>query len=436
MLPQEIIRKKRQSLELSSEEINDFIQGVTNETIADSQTAALTMAIFLNGFSQQETTFLTQSMRDSGDKLDWSDISAPISDKHSSGGVGDKISLMLAPMIASCGGYVPMISGRGLGHTGGTLDKLEAISGYQTQPSNDLFKKIVKEVGCAIIGQTSNLAPADKKIYAIRDVCATVESIPLITASIASKKLAAGLDNLVLDLKCGNGAFMDNPKDAKNLAQSIVKTANALGTKTTAIITDMNQVLGNTAGNSVEVIEAIDYLKQTNVDDRMHQINLALCAEILQQTNIASSKEDAINKLQANLDNGKALEVFAKMVSALGGANDFVENPNKYLPKANIIKPLFAPNSGYIQAMNTRNIGLSIIELKGGRTHPSQKIDHATGYSNFCQIGDIADNHQPIAYIHAQSEEDFLQASKSLLSNITIGQEKPQLASCILEKVE
>jgi len=436
MLPQEIIRKKRDNQELTPEEITYFIRGVTNNSIVDAQTAALTMAIFLNGMSKEEIISLTMNMRDSGEVMHWSDIRGPIIDKHSSGGVGDKVSLMMAPMLASCGGYVPMISGRGLGHTGGTLDKFDSIPGYKTQPDNKLFHDTVKEVGCAIIGQTGNLAPADKKIYAIRDVCATVESIPLITASILSKKLASGLNCLVMDLKCGNGAFMDNPKDAEALARSIIDVANGAGTKTKALITDMNQVLGTTAGNAVEVMEAIDYLKQHNIDPRLHEITMNLCAELLLQAKLSHTKEAALKKLQQNLDNGKALEIFAKMVAKLGGPADFVEKPQKYLPQAPIIEPLFSPQPGYVQSMNTRNIGLSIIGLGGGRLRPDQELDYATGYSHFCQIGTLLNSDTPIAYIHARNEEEYNQAAAELFNNIKIGEEKPKTSQPILKIME
>ena len=435
MFPQEIIRKKRNHQELTSEEISFFIKGVTNGEIADSQTAALTMAIFLNGFSESETASLTLAMRDSGDVLQWKDVEGPIVDKHSSGGVGDKVSLMLAPMIAACGGYVPMISGRGLGHTGGTLDKFDSIPGYQTHPSNELFRQTVKKIGCAIIGQTGNLAPADKKIYAIRDVCATVESIPLITASILSKKLAAGLDCLVMDLKCGNGAFMDNLEDARKLARSIVKVANLAGTQTSAVLTDMNQVLGTTVGNALEMAEAVEYLKGNNKDQRLHRVTMELCAEILLRSRLAQSAQEAEQKLEKALSTGSALEKFSQMVSLLGGPTDFVEKYENYLPKASIIRPVFASQKGYVQSMNTRNIGLSIIALKGGRTHPDQKLDYATGFTQFCQIGDFVDNQKPLALVHAQTEEQFLQAQKDILQNIHIG-EKPILSSqTIIEKI-
>ena len=434
MLPQEIIRKKRNRQTLTAEEISFFIKGVTSGEIADCQTAALTMAIFLNGLSKEEITSLTLNMRDSGDVLSWN-LNGPIVDKHSSGGVGDKVSLMLAPLIAACGGYVPMISGRGLGHTGGTLDKFDSIPGYQTVPTNELFKKTVREVGCAIIGQTGNLAPADKKIYAIRDVCGTVESIPLITASILSKKLAAGLEYLVMDLKCGNGAFMPSLEDGRNLAHSIVDVANHAGTKTSALLTDMNQVLGHTVGNALEMAEAVEYLQGKNINPRLHQITMDLCAELLANAGLAGSTEEARTKLEKALSTGKALEIFARMVTALGGPADFIEKYQSYLPQAVIIRPVFSPVSGYVCGMNTRNIGLSVIELKGGRAHPDQKLDYATGFSAFCQIGDYVDSQKPLAFIHAQTEDQFNHARKELLNNIQIGENAPAITDPIIEKI-
>lgn len=435
MLPQEIIRKKRNGQQLNKEEINFFIKGITDGSIADAQAASLTMAIFLQGFSTAETADLTLAMRDSGDVLDWSGLNGPVVDKHSSGGVGDKVSLMLAPMLAACGAYVPMISGRGLGHTGGTLDKFDSIPGYQTIPDNQLFAQTVKKIGCAIIGQTGNLAPADKKIYAIRDVCGTVESIPLITASILSKKLAAGLQNLVMDLKCGNGAFMDNLEDGRQLARSIVNVANQAGTKTTALLTDMNQVLGHSVGNALEVAEAVEYLQGKNIDSRLHQITIELCAELLVSCGLYPDLPAARQKLQQVLESGKALEIFARMVSALGGPADFVDKPDRYLPQAALIRPVFAPEAGYVSAMQTRNIGLSIIKLKGGRTHPDQKLDYATGFSAFCQIGDYVDSQHPLAVIHAQDEESWQQAAADLLDNISLSARAPQKNATVIEKI-
>ncbi len=433
MLPQEIIRKKRNGSALTKEEINFFIRGVTDGSIVDAQTAALTMAVFLNGMDTIETAELTMAMRDSGDVLVWKELNGPVVDKHSSGGVGDKVSLMLAPMIAACGGYVPMISGRGLGHTGGTLDKFDSIPGYQTAPSNELFRKVVRQVGCAIIGQTGNLAPADKKIYAIRDVCATVESVQLITASILSKKLAAGLDCLVMDLKCGNGAFMESLESGRELAHSIVRVANAAGTKTKAVLTDMNQVLGHAAGNAVEVAEAVEYLKGRR-NPRLHEITMELCAELLLSAGLSTSLTEARAKLLKALDSGVALEIFGRMVTALGGPADFCDAPQKYLPQAAVIRPVYPQTAGWVIGMDTRGIGLSIIELKGGRTTPEQKLDHAVGYSEFCQIGDFVDNQKPLAVIHAQTEEQFKQAAEKLRRLIRLG-EKPKLTPCIIEKI-
>ena len=435
MLPQEIIRKKRNKQILTSEEIKEFISGITDGTIMDSQTAAMTMAIFLNGMTATETTALTLAMRDSGDIMNWSELNAPVVDKHSSGGVGDKVSLMLAPMLAACGLYVPMISGRGLGHTGGTLDKFDSIPNYQTSPDNQLFRKTVKQVGCAIIGQTGNLAPADKKIYAIRDICATVESIELITASILSKKLAAGLQYLVMDLKCGNGAFMDNQNDARKLAQSIVNVANQAGTKTTALLTDMNQVLGNTVGNALEMQEAVDFLQGKNINCRLHKITFALCAELLVNTKKAKDTNEANDLLQNCLDSGKALEKFAQMVATLGGPTDFCEHSSKYLPQASFIRPVCAPQSGYVSTMQTRHIGLALIELKGGRTRSDQKLDYATGFSHFCQIGDKIEKGQPLCYIHAQNDSDFARAEQNILQNISLTDNPPTLFPEIIEKI-
>jgi len=434
MLPQEIIRHKRNKQQLSKEEIDFFIKGVTSEEISDAQIGSLTMAAFLNGLDKEETIHLTLAMRDSGTVLNWR-LDGPVVDKHSTGGVGDKVSLVLGPILAACGAYVPMISGRGLGHTGGTLDKLDSIQGYQTAPSNELFQKTVREVGCAIIGQTGNLAPADKRIYAIRDVCATVESIPLITASILSKKLASGLDNLVMDVKFGNGAFMENVKDAKALGQSIVDVANGAGTKTTALLTDMNSVLGCNVGNALEVLESVEYLKGKKVNKRLDNVTKALCVEAIISTKLAKNKKDALSKIEKVLRSGMALEKFQKMISMLGGPTDFVEHPEDYMPKSPIVRPVFALKEGHVHQMQTRDIGLLLIELKGGRIHPAQAVNHATGFTDFVQIGDKVDNKTPLCYIHAQNETDFEKVAHKLQTLVQIG-EKPQDTPVILEEIK
>ena len=431
----DIIEHKKQGLALTKEEIEFFVKEYTNGDIPDYQASALAMAIYFNKMTNEETAALTLAMAKSGDMLDLSEFENSTVDKHSSGGVGDKVSLMLAPLLAACGVYVPMISGRGLGHTGGTLDKFDSIPGYKTMPDNDLFRRTVKEAGCAVIGQTGNLAPADKKIYAIRDVCGTVESIELITASILSKKLAAGLEYLVMDLKCGNGAFMDNIEDARKLARSIVKVANGAGTKTSALITDMNQVLGRTVGNALEMKEAVDFLKGENVDSRLAEITLALCAELLVNARQAATEQEARTKLQTAWQNGQALEHFARMVTLLGGPADFCDRPQNYLARAAVIRPVFADEPGYVSAMQTRDIGLALIKLKGGRIRSDQKLDYATGFSEFCQRGDYLDAQHPIALIHAQSEDDCRQAAADLKAAVKLASAQPSLTNPIIEKI-
>ena len=423
MFPQEIIRQKRDKKTLTADEIRFFIKGVADASIADCQASALTMAIFLNGLNKAETVALTLAMRDSGDVLKWR-LNGPVIDKHSTGGVGDKVSLMLAPILAVCGGYVPMIAGKGLGHTGGTIDKLDSIKGYQTLTDNTTFQKTVKEVGCAIVGQTANLAPADKKLYALRDVCGTVESIPLITASILSKKLAAGLEYLVMDLKCGKGAFMPDLKHAKALAKTIVETANGAGTKTTALITDMNEVLGNSVGNAIEVREALAYLKSETPEPRLDEVTRTLAVKLLLNAKLYKTQSEAVAHVEKAIKSGAALEKFAQMVRALGGASDFIEKPEKYLPQAKIVRPVFAKKEGFVEEVDIREIGMLLVGLKGGRTHPDQKLDYATGLSAFCHIGDRVNSKTPLAFVHAQTEEDFAQTANALQKLIKIGAQK------------
>jgi thymidine phosphorylase len=426
-LPQEIIRKKRDGEVLSAEEINFFIQGVAKETVSEGQIAAFAMATYFNDMNMTERTALTCAMRDSGMVLDWSHMNfdGPIVDKHSTGGVGDVTSLMLGPMVAACGGYVPMISGRGLGHTGGTLDKLESIAGYNIMPSNELFGKVTKEAGVAIIGQTGNLAPADKRVYATRDVTATVDDISLITASILSKKLAAGLDSLVMDVKVGSGAFMPTYEKSEELAESIVAVANAAGTKTTAMLTDMNQVLASTAGNALEVREAIRFLTGEYRNPRLYEVTMSLCAEMLVISNLASDTVVAREKLQAVLDNGRAAECFGKMVAGLGGPNDIIEQYDNHLETAQIIKPVYADGSGFVSAMDTRKIGLAVVGMGGGRRVASDSIDYAVGFSDVIRLGETSDSSRPIAVIHARDEAQWQQAADELKAAVVIGEQQP-----------
>ena len=433
MIPQEIIRKTRNHEKLSDEEIQFFIKGMSEGSIADIQAASMSMAIFLNGFSREETKALTLAMRDSGEKLSWKDINnGPIVDKHSTGGVGDKVSLMLAPMLAACGAYVPMIAGRGLGHTGGTLDKLDSLSGYKTNVDISCFKETVKKVGCAIIGQTGDLAPADKKLYAIRDVCGTVESIPLIAASILSKKLAAGLEYLVMDIKCGNGAFMENMKRANELAYSIVEVANDAGTKTSALLTNMDSVLGTTVGNALELEEAILYLQGQKSDERLDEVTMALCKEILVNSKLALTPIDAEDKLRKVLSSGAAYEKFVQMSAMLGADISVLENYQKKQSRAPYVEPIYPLKNGYISSMDTRKIGVSVIMLGGGRTTPNQKINYTTGYTDFCQIGDKADIKKPLCYVHAEDKSKIAEVTKVIQESITIIDVKPEETPTII----
>jgi thymidine phosphorylase len=424
-LPQEIIRKKRSNISLTTEEIQWFVQGIYDESVTEGQIGAFAMAVFFNGMNIDERVALTLAMRDSGTVMEWSELDGPVVDKHSTGGVGDVVSLMLGPMVAACGAYVPMISGRGLGHTGGTLDKFESIPGYDPYPSPELFKKIVKDVGVAIIGQTGNLAPADKRFYGIRDVTATVESIDLITASILSKKLAAGLDALVMDVKVGDGAFMPTYEDSKALAESIVKVANGAGTQTTALLTDMNQVLARSAGNAVEVREAVKYLTGEYRDEVLHEVTMSLCAEMVCSAKLASDTTEARTMLQTALDNGEALKKFSLMVHALGGPEDFVENMENYLPKAPMVKTIPAPSTGTVSAVHTRELGLAVVQLGGGRSRADQEIDHAVGLDKIIKIGESVQQGEPLVEVHVQNQKQFDDVKSRLTSAFEISDAAP-----------
>ncbi|MEE1673472.1 thymidine phosphorylase [Agarivorans aestuarii] len=422
LLPQEIIRRKRDGQALSLEEIQFMVDGITNGQLSDSQIGAFAMAVYFNSMNGSEATALTCAMRDSGQVLSWDHLNlpGPVVDKHSTGGVGDLTSLLLGPMVAACGGHVPMISGRGLGHTGGTLDKLEAIPNYSISPSSQQFESIVKDVGIAIIGQTGELAPADKRLYGIRDVTATVESIPLITASILSKKLASGLEALVMDVKAGSGAFMPDFAQSKALAESIVEVANAAGVKCCALLTDMNQPLAPSAGNAVEIAETLRYLKGDTSAHRLHQVTTALASEMLLSSGLASSAQDAEQQLAASISSGAALERFAKMVSALGGPSDFVERSEHYLPQAKVIKPVLAKHSGMIQQLDCRELGMAVVGLGGGRSVPGAAIDHSVGISELVELGDVVDKGQNLLMLHANDEDAWQAAAKQIQQAIKL----------------
>ncbi|WP_445428174.1 thymidine phosphorylase [Alishewanella sp. HL-SH05] len=401
-IPQEIIKTKRNGQVLTEAEIKQFVQGLTDDSFSDSQAAALAMAIYLNGMTVAETVSLTLAMRDSGTVLNWQgQLNGPVVDKHSTGGVGDKVTLMLAPMVAACGAYMPSIAGRGLGHTGGTVDKLEAIPGYSCTQSLSRIRQLLPELGCVIVGQSSELAPADRRLYGIRDVTATVESIPLITASILSKKLSEGLDVLVMDVKVGNGAIMATADDAAALANSIVNTATGAGVATRALITDMNQILGATAGNALEVMETLDYLTGKYREPRLHQLTLELGANMLVLGKVYADKAAAVAALEHSLSSGKAAEIFAKMVSAMGGPADLFEKPAQYLAAAPVSLVIESPQAGELHYANTVGLGMAVVRLGGGRSHPAQKIDPAVGFSQIVSAGNQVSIGQPLATVHA-----------------------------------
>ncbi|NTE53888.1 thymidine phosphorylase [Agrobacterium tumefaciens] len=435
MIPQEIIRRKRDGLSLAPQEIAAFIEALSKDGISEGQAAAFAMAVFFRGMNRAEMVALTLAMRDSGDVLSWRDIGRPVADKHSTGGVGDNVSLMLAPIVAACGLAVPMISGRGLGHTGGTLDKLEAIPGYNVMPDEALFRRTVQSVGCAIIGQTGNLAPADKRLYAIRDVTATVDSIPLITASILSKKLAAGLETLILDVKVGNGAFMQSVDDARALARALVDVANGAGLPTTALITDMNQPLDDAAGNAVEIVNCLEFLAGRKAGTRLEKVVLSFAAEMLVQAGRAATLAAGEALAAAALSSGRAMEIFARMVSALGGPSDFVENPARYLPSAPVTLPVPAGRSGRLVSCETRDLGMVVVELGGGRKKPSDIIDPAVGISAILPLGTRVEKGEPIATVHAASKEEAERAVKRIEGCYGIADSAPGTGAPILERI-
>ena len=426
-LPQEVIRKKRDGQRLSAEDIRQFVAGITDNSVADSQIAALAMAVYFRGMELEENVALALAMRDSGRRLRWDDLHlpGPVLDKHSTGGVGDVVSLMLGPLIAACGGFVPMISGRGLGHTGGTLDKLSAIPGYDPFPTPERLRQVVREVGVAIIGQTGDLAPADRRFYATRDITATVESIALITASILSKKLAAGLDVLVMDVKAGSGAFMPSMAQSIALAERIVEVGNGAGVRTTALITDMSQPLASTAGNSLETREAVRYLRGDERNPRLHAVTMALCSEMLLVSGLAADADAARRRLDAALASGAAAEIFGRMVAALGGPADLLERPEQYLTAAPLVRPVYAEHSGVVSAMDVRAIGMAVCALGGGRRLASDQLDYRVGLSGFAELGSHVDAGTPLLFVHAADAASADEAERRVRQAISLGEQAP-----------
>ncbi|MEO1687308.1 MAG: thymidine phosphorylase [Pseudomonadota bacterium] len=434
MLPQEIILKKRRGETLNRAEIDVFVDGLTRDGVTDAQVAALAMAVCFQGMEVPERVALTEAMRDSGEVLRW-DLPGPVVDKHSTGGVGDNVSLMLAPALAACGVYVPMISGRGLGHTGGTLDKLGSIPGYDVAPGPDALAQVTREVGCAIIGQTAEIAPADKRFYGIRDVTGTVESVDLITASILSKKLAAGLEALVLDVKVGTGAFMATPEDADALARSLVAVANGAGCRTSALVTDMNEPLASACGNALEVANAVRFLTGEEVDGRLWDVTVALGGELLALCGAAASPEAGRALMVAALEDGRAAERFGAMVAALGGPADFVEKHGDHLDAAPVLLDVPPPVEGVVQGIDGRAVGNAVVALGGGRTRPEDPVDPAVGLTHCAGIGALVDGDFPLARIHARDRDAAEAAAERLRAAYTVGEGAPDEGEPVIRRL-
>jgi thymidine phosphorylase len=434
MLPQEVIVRKRDGGVLSTAEIRGFVEGLTAGSVGEGQVAAFAMAVLFRGLDRDERVALTLAMRDSGTVLDWN-LPGPVVDKHSTGGVGDTVSLMLAPALAACGAYVPMISGRGLGHTGGTLDKFDAIPGYVTQPDAETFRRVVGEVGCAIIGQTADIAPADRRLYAIRDVTGTVESLDLITASILSKKLAAGLGALVLDVKTGSGAFMATPEAARKLAAALVEVANGAGCPTVALLTDMNEPLATSAGNALEVAAAARFLRGDVVDSRLWDVTVALGGELLALSGLASDVRKGEGRIADALDSGRAAERFDRMVAALGGPRGFLDDFETHLPGAPEIAEVEADRDGFVATIDTRALGLAVVELGGGRRQASDVIDHSVGLDNLLGLGASVELGTPLARIHAADAAARAAAEARVRAAYQIADTAPEVGALVRERI-
>ncbi len=436
MLPQEFLRRKRDGGVLAPADIAEFIAGLTNGRVTEGQAAAFAMAVFFRGMTAEETVALTLAMRDSGTILDWRALGEdrPVVDKHSTGGIGDKVSLILAPLLAACGAVVPMISGRGLGHTGGTLDKMDAIPGYRSQPSREEFVRAVRETGCAIVGATDDLAPADRRLYAIRDVTATVESLPLIVASILSKKLAEGAQSLVMDVKVGSGAFFTQEAEARKLAETLVRVASGAGVPTIALLTDMDQALGRTVGNALELREAVDFLAGGPRDPRLETVTLALAAETLALCGLCPGVRQAETLARERLADGSAAEKLAGSVAALGGPPDFLQRVGSYLAPAPVVRPVLPERPGWITAMDARALGVAVVELGGGRTRPQDGIDHRVGLSAVAGIGEQVGPDRPLCLVHAADEASGARASVRITAAYSVGKQGHGPA-CIRDRI-
>ena len=431
---QAILAKVRNKSSLSRDEMVWFAKGLSDGKVTDAQAGAFSMAVALNGLgSQQARTDWTLAMRDSGKILSW-EVGSPVLDKHSTGGIGDCVSLILAPLLASIGVCVPMISGRGLGHTGGTLDKLESIPGVKVMHSEERLVEIIESCGCIIAGANENIAPADRRLYAVRDVTSTVDSLDLITASILSKKLASGLDGLVLDIKCGSGAFMADLNQATELAKALVKTANEAGCATTALITDMNQPLAPAMGNALEIVEAMRVLSGETVG-RLRSITVSLGAEILKAQKIYNNISQATNELERNLNSGAALKKFSEMISLMGGPINFGQDFNRYLPEATAVIEVFAPEAGYLAQWDGRSLGNIVVKLGGGRLVETDQVDHAVGFSEIASIGTKLSKGSPILKIHAARIDHAEEAERQVLAAFKLSDSAPKETELVLKRI-
>ncbi len=437
MRPQDIIRKKRDGASLSREEIAQFIRGLIQGEIADYQASALLMAIFLKGMTTDEQQSLTAEMLHSGEVLDLSDIKGPKVDKHSTGGVGDKTSLVIAPLVAAAGAYVPMISGRGLGHTGGTLDKLEAIPGFRVRLTLQEFRAVLGRVGFSMMGQTEQIAPADRKLYALRDATATVEAIPLIVASIMSKKLAAGLDGLVLDIKTGSGAFMETEERARELAHALVATGNGCGVRTCALITDMNQPLGSAVGNALETRECLLILRG-EADERVRPVedlSLELSAQMVLVAGVAASLEEARARVRSALSSGSALEKFRLNVEAQGGDPRVCDDPSLLFDLTLHEVKVESPHDGFINSIQTAEIGNAVATMGGGRIRIEDKIDWGVGFISHARIGDQIRKGDLLGLVYGRREAEAVAAARRIQKAYVVGDDPPSTAPTLIKEV-
>lgn len=427
MLPQEIIRKKRDGLKLSAEEIDEFVKGIDDWSIADGQIAAMTMALLINGMDTDEMIYFINAIVDTGMVLDWSatDLDGPVAGLCAMPGVGDKLEIIAAPIMAACGAFVPMICERMLYHTGGSLDKLEGIRGFTSRPSLSRFRRTLKSAGCAFMSPTDQIVPADSRIQGIRDVTATVNSIPMLIMSMLAKKIASGLKTLTVDIKSGSGAFTQTDEEAKNCESSIREAATAFEIDTAFTRSDMNRIIGSSIGNALEIQETWAYLTASprQRDPELHKEVCRFCTASLLQNKMAASEQDAQEQIEKALSSGKAAEHFGKMLCEQGVSSSFMSNPSPFLPTAQIIRPVFADKEGYIQSMNVRWIGLSVIQMGGGHLYLEQKIDYAAGYTNMCKPGMYVSPYVPLAFVHANDETTAEQAAVHLKGALTISEE-------------